>query len=110
LAIRYLLRDQLPGSDSRRDFVGSDEGGFNVSFRLVDSEPGQGPPPHRHPYVEILVVVDGAATFDDGENKRVVSAGEMAIVDPGQPHGFVNSGKGRLLMTNIHLSPRIITE
>ena len=37
-------------------------------------------------------------------------AGEMAVVDAGQPHSFVNSGEGRLRQVEIHLSPRFITE
>ncbi len=110
MPIEYLRRDQLPGNDRRRDFVGEDHGGLEVSCLLVDTAPGDGPSLHRHPYVEILMVVDGSGTFDDGENKRVASAGEMAIVDAGQPHGFVNSGSGRLRMTNIHCSPRVISD
>jgi quercetin dioxygenase-like cupin family protein len=104
-----MHRDELPGNEGRRDFVGADHGGLEASFLLVDVEPGNGPSLHRHPYVEILIVVDGSGTFDDGENRRVAGPGEIAIVDAGQPHGFVNSGTGRLRMSNIHLSPRIIT-
>ena len=110
MPITYMHKDELPGNDGRRDFVGADHSGLEVSCLLVDTSPGDGPSLHRHPYVEILIVVDGSGTFDDGENKRVAGAGEMAIVDAGQLHGFVNSGNGPLRMTNIHLSPRIATE
>ncbi len=110
MAIKYLRKDELPGNEGRRDFVGANHGGLHVSCLLVDTAPGDGPSLHCHPYVEILIVVEGSGTFDDGKTKRVAGAGEMAIVDAGQLHGFVNSGDGRLLMTNIHLSPRIATE
>ena len=110
MAIKYLHKDELPGNEGRRDFVGANYGALQVSCLLVDIAPGDGPSLHRHPYVEILIVVEGSGTFNDGETKRVAAAGEMAIVDAGQLHGFVNSGDGRLRMTNIHLSPRIATE
>ena len=55
-------------------------------------------------------MVEGAATFDDGESKREVRAGEMAVVDANQTHGFVNSGAGRLRQIDVHLSPKFITE
>ena len=77
---------------------------------FVDANPGQGPRLHRHPYVEILIVLEGTSTFDDGEAKRDVHAGEMAVVNAGQAHGFTNSGTGMLRQIDIHLSPRFITE
>jgi mannose-6-phosphate isomerase-like protein (cupin superfamily) len=77
---------------------------------FVDAAPGEGPRLHRHPYVEILIVVEGTATFDDGQSKRQVQAGEMAVVDAGQPHRFVNSGAGRLRQIDVHLNPKFITE
>ena len=77
---------------------------------FVDAQPGQGPKLHRHPYVELLIVLEGIATFDDGSSKREVSAGEMAVVDAGEAHAFINSGEGRLRQIDIHLSPRFITE
>jgi mannose-6-phosphate isomerase-like protein (cupin superfamily) len=39
-----------------------------------------------------------------------VGAGEMAVVDADQPHGFINTGEGTLRQIDLHLSPRFITE
>jgi len=77
---------------------------------FVDAAPGEGPRLHRHPYVEILIVLEGTSTFDDGVSRREVGAGEMAVVDAGQAHGFVNNGPGALRQIDIHLSPRFETE
>jgi mannose-6-phosphate isomerase-like protein (cupin superfamily) len=77
---------------------------------FVDAAPGEGPRLHRHPYVEILIVVEGVALVDDGETKNELRAGEMAVVDAGQAHGFVNNGAGALRQIDIHLSPRFETE
>jgi mannose-6-phosphate isomerase-like protein (cupin superfamily) len=110
VAIRFVREADLPKDVISRDFVGEQHGGVGVCVIFVDAAPGQGPRLHRHPYVEILIVLEGAATFDDGESTRVVAAGEMAVVDAGQAHAFVNSGEGRLRQIDIHLSPRFKTE
>jgi mannose-6-phosphate isomerase-like protein (cupin superfamily) len=108
--IQVLQADQLPRDVISRDFVGEDNGGVGACVLFVDAAPGQGPRLHRHPYVEILIVIEGTSTFDDGESKQEVGAGAMAVVDAGQAHGFVNNGPGVLKQIDIHLSPRFITE
>src|SRR6267143_5756375 len=81
LGIRFFLQDELPRDVISRDFVGEQHGGVGACVIFVDAAPGEGPRLHRHPYVEILIVVEGTATFDDGQSKREVQAGEMAVVD-----------------------------
>jgi mannose-6-phosphate isomerase-like protein (cupin superfamily) len=110
LGIRFLRQDELPSDPPAHEFVGEKYGGVGACVIFVDAAPGQGPKLHRHPYVELLIVLEGRATFDDGSSTREVGAGEMAVVDAGQPHSFVNSGEGRLRQVDIHLSPRFITE
>jgi quercetin dioxygenase-like cupin family protein len=110
VAITYLRSEELPRDIVSRDFVGEQHGGVGACVLFVDANPGQGPRLHRHPYVEILIVLEGTSTFDDGETKREVPTGEMAVVDAGQAHGFVNNGPGVLRQIDIHLSPRFITE
>jgi mannose-6-phosphate isomerase-like protein (cupin superfamily) len=60
--------------------------------------------------VELLIVLEGTATFNDGSSFREVGPGEMAVVEAQQPHGFVNSGAGTLRQIDIHLSPKFVTE
>ena len=110
MPIRFLHRDELPTDVVSRDFIGEQHGGVGACVLFVDAGPREGPRLHRHPYIEILIVLEGTATFDDGETRRDVGAGEIAVVDAGQPHGFINSGEGRLRQIDIHLSPRFITE
>jgi mannose-6-phosphate isomerase-like protein (cupin superfamily) len=108
--IRFLRQADLPRDVVSRDFIGAQHGGVGACVLFVDAGPNEGPRLHRHPYVEILIVLEGTATFDDGETRREVGAGEIAVVDAGQPHGFVNSGEGRLRQIDIHLSPSFDTE
>ena len=110
MPIRFFRSEDLPRDVISRDFVGEREGGIEACILFVNAAPGEGPSLHRHPYVEILIVIEGTSTFDDGMTKRQVQAGEMAVVDPHQAHGFVNNGKGPLRQIDIHLSPRFITE
>src|SRR5437868_14951931 len=105
MAITYLRSDDLPRDAISKDFVGERFGGVGACVLFVEAAPGQGARLHRHPYVEILVVLEGTSTFDDGTRTREVHAGEMAVVDSNQPHGFVNSGEGALRQIDIHLSP-----
>lgn len=110
MAITYIRTADLPHDVITHDFVGEKHGGVGACVLFVDAQPGQGPRLHRHTYVEILIVTEGVASFRDGAAVRQVCAGEMAVVDAGQAHAFVNSGDGILRQIDIHLSPRFITE
>jgi mannose-6-phosphate isomerase-like protein (cupin superfamily) len=84
--------------------------GLPVSIISVDAEPGRGPALHRHPYPELFFIVEGEATFRDGEQSFVAHAGQVVCVPADHPHAFVNSGSGRLRQIDVHLSPRFRTE
>ncbi len=110
MGIRFVRQGDLPKDVVSRDLVGERFGGIGACVLFVDAGPGEGPKLHRHPYVELLIVLEGTATFRDGVEARIVNGGEVAIVDANQPHAFVNSGDGRLRQIDIHLSPRFETE
>ena len=53
--------------------------------------PGEaGPPPHRHPWEEIYVVLDGTLEVFDGETWREAKAGACVSVPAGQLHAYRN--------------------
>jgi mannose-6-phosphate isomerase-like protein (cupin superfamily) len=110
VGIKIYRQEELPKDVVTRDFVGEQHGGVGACVLFVDAAPGEGPRLHRHPYVELLIVLEGTATVDDGEARHEVHGGEMAVVDAEQPHGFVNAGSERLRQIDIHLSPKLITE
>ena len=109
MSIRVLAQDELPPSNIARELVGADHG-VGVCIIFVDADPGRGPSLHTHPYEELLIILEGEATLDDGEEKRVARAGDVVLIPAGQPHGFVNSGDGRLRQIDIHVSPAFSTE
>jgi uncharacterized cupin superfamily protein len=75
--ILVLKQSELPSDALAHEFIGAQHGDVGACVIFVDAAPGQGPSLHRHPYVELLIVIEGTATFDDGDSKREVSAGGM---------------------------------
>ena len=110
MAIRFLRQNELPSDELSHEFVGERFGGVAACVIFVEAPPGAGPRLHRHPYVELLMVIEGTATFDDGSSRRELGPGEMAVVDAYQPHAFTNAGTTTLRQIDIHLSPRFETD
>ena len=84
--------------------------GAMISLVLDDSEPGQGPRLHRHPYDETWVVQEGNLTFRLGDEHHKVGPGDIVIAPPGVPHKFTNDGPGRSNLVCIHANPTVVTE
>jgi mannose-6-phosphate isomerase-like protein (cupin superfamily) len=91
------------------NLVGVDHGA-TISLIFDNSEPGEGPRLHRHPYDETWVVEEGNLTFQSGDERFPVATGDVVIVPPDAPHKFVNDGPGRSKMICIHASPTFRTE
>lgn len=94
---------------TENEFVGESQGA-GLSFILVNAQPGRGPSLHRHPYEEVFIVQEGSVTFTKGDATLEAGGGEVVVVPPRTPHGFVNSGTEPLRMVAIHHSPTFITE
>ena len=78
------------------------------SAYIVNAKPGQGPPLHTHPYVEVAFTLEGSATITVGNETRDVKAGSIVVIPANTPHGFVNSGDTVLRQIDVHASPRFI--
>ena len=87
-----------------------EEHGATVSLILDESEPGQGPRLHRHPYDETWVVLEGNLTFQSGDEHLTAGAGDIVIVPPGTAHKFSNDGPGRSRLVCIHANPTFVTD
>ena len=64
-------------------------------LRIHISEVGPGArshPPHQHPGVEALYMLEGECTLEIAEERRVVRANEAIVFDPSKLHGLVNTG------------------
>ena len=105
-----LNRDDLAHDAISVEFKGYRYTGAPVCFIWVDAPPGAGPRLHRHPYAEILIVLEGHVTFTVGGQTLECAAGQTVIVPPNTPHAFRNSGSAPLRQVDIHASERFITE
>ena len=103
----FINLEQLPFVGMSHDFVGETHGA-PFSAYIVNAKPGQGPPLHTHPYVEVAFTIEGSATITVGDEQREVSAGGIVVIPPGTPHRFVNSGNTTLGQIDIHASPTFV--
>jgi quercetin dioxygenase-like cupin family protein len=100
----FITLEQLPSFGMSYEFVGEGHGA-PISAYIVKAKPGQGPPLHTHPYVEVIFVLEGSATVTLGEEQREAKAGSIVVVPANTPHRFVNSGDTPLRQIDIHASP-----
>ena len=109
MSISVVRAASLPWNNIANEFVGDDHG-TSVTFLVVDASVGRGVSLHKHPYDEVIVVLEGEATLDDGVRTRGVGAGDIVVIAAGQPHGFTSTGDRPLRQIDIHASPRFVTE
>ena len=103
----FLNLEQLPFVGMSHDFIGETHGS-PISAYIVNAKPGQGPPLHTHPYVEVAFTIAGRATITVGDETREVEAGGIVVIPAETPHRFVNSGDTILRQIDIHASPKFI--
>lgn len=99
--------ERLPFVGMSHQFIGETQGA-PFSAYIVTANPGQGPPLHKHPYIEVAFVIEGCATITIKDEQCEVKAGGIAIIPAETPHCFVNSGDATLRQIDVHASPRFI--
>ena len=110
MSYTVVNKDELQNYESTSEFEGYLHGDTDVSFILVDMQPGEGVRLHKHPYQEIFIIQEGVGTYMVGTTTLEARAGQILIAPADTPHKFVNSGEGPLRQVDIHLSKRFITE
>jgi quercetin dioxygenase-like cupin family protein len=103
----FMNLERLPFVGMSYEFVGEKEGA-PFSAYIVGAKPGQGPPLHKHPYVEVAFTIEGQATITVGDEQREVKAGSIVVIPADTPHRFVNSGDTTLRQIDIHASPKFV--
>lgn len=102
-------QEPQPGQSRTVRFEGRDFGA-QVSFFLVDAEPGRGSALHVHPYSETWVIRNGEAEFTVGKETIRGYAGDIVVAAANVPHRFENVGSDRLELIGIHASDTIVQE
>lgn len=105
-----ISRQTLIDAEGDLTFRGLRYGAPNLSYILVEFEPGQAVRLHRHTYEEVFVVLEGSVTFIVGDETVVASAGDTVVGPANVPHRFVNTGPGVLRQIDIHATGNILTE
>lgn len=105
-----LNRDALPSDANTYEFEGFRHQVTEVSFIWVDMPPGGSVRLHKHPYKEIFIIQDGAATFTVGSATIEAHAGQIIIVPADTAHKFMNTGDQRLRQVDIHANQQFITQ
>ena len=103
----FTSLEQLPFVGMSYEFVGETQGA-PFSAYIVKAKPGQGPPLHKHPYVEVAFTLEGYATITVGDEQREVKAGGIVVIPAETPHRFVNSGDTLLRQIDVHASPKFV--
>jgi quercetin dioxygenase-like cupin family protein len=103
----FINLEQLPFVGMSYEFHG-EKHGAPFSAYIVDAKPGQGPPLHTHPYVEVAFTLEGCAAITIGNETREVKAGGIVVIPANTPHRFVNSANTTLRQIDVHASPRFI--
>jgi len=85
----FLSLKQLPFVGMSYEFHGEKQGA-PISAYIVNAKPGQGPPLHTHPYVEVIFILEGRAPVIIGDETREVNAGAIAVISANTPHRFVS--------------------
>lgn len=100
---------EIKQSETALLFVGRDHGA-NVSFFIINCRRGEGPDPHRHPYEETFVVLEGATDFTvEGETVHV-EGGNIVVAPAGLVHSFRGASGGVTRQVNIHPAAEMMTE
>jgi mannose-6-phosphate isomerase-like protein (cupin superfamily) len=108
--MRVIATSALEAGNFSAELQGKDCGDPGVSLIIVDAAPGRGPSLHTHEYAEVMIVLEGTATFTDGVSSREVGAGNVVVIPAGEPHAFTNTGDVPLKQIDIHVADAFATE
>jgi quercetin dioxygenase-like cupin family protein len=105
--MNVIRLDNLPFAGMSHAFVGDDHGA-PISAYLVAAKPGEGPPLHVHPYVEVIFVIEGEAKVTLGDSHQVAKTGDVVVIPAHTQHKFLNTGATVLKQVDVHASGHFI--
>ena len=82
-------------------FNGGDYGFESLSFIMTETQPGGGPPLHKHDTEEAHVVYFGQTEYVIGDRRFKVKAPYVVRIPAGVPHTFINVGAGPINVTGV---------
>ena len=82
-----LTLEHTPGG-SAHVFAGEAHGLGAMTFAVVTSPKGGGTSTHRHPYVQIFLLLDGSGIYCVGDEEIAANEGDLVIVPSGERHSY----------------------
>jgi quercetin dioxygenase-like cupin family protein len=101
--MEFIHQTQLPFVGSSYQFVGADRGGVGISLFIVTAEVGRGAALHRHPYDEVVYVIEGTSHWTVDGREFDAGPGDILTVHRGEKHKFV--ALSPLRQIDMHLNP-----
>lgn len=103
-------REPFPGGAAYQTLVGDREGSTPVRVGIQTSPPGYRTPHHSHPYMEVLMVLEGAGeAWIEGNDALVpMKSGMTFVFPPNVRHWFRALGDAPLKTVGTHVSPHRI--
>lgn len=98
-----IHQTDLPFVGSSYEFVGAKTGGLSMSMFVVIAEIGRGPVLHRHPYDEVVYVIEGRSRWIVDGREFDAGPGDILVVRAGEKHKFF--ALTPLRQIDIHLNP-----
>ncbi len=96
-----MLEEAARRGGGGRKLLAGGQGGFHSSYSIMP--PGYTMPPHRHDADEMVIVLEGSCTMNDGPELR---AHDSVVLPAGCVHGFTCGPAGMRLLTVAHAAYR----
>ncbi len=75
-----------------RWIIGKDDGAPNFAMRVIEVEPGCNTPFHTHGFEHEVYILAGRGEVRGADGETPVEPGTAVYVEPGERHGFFNTG------------------
>ena len=107
-----IPQEPFPGGATYQTLVGDTDGSTPVRIGIQTSPPGYATPPHSHPYMEIITVLEGTgeAWMEGHEGVIRLAPGVTLVLPANVKHGFRATGSQSLKTYGVHSSPHRIVQ
>jgi mannose-6-phosphate isomerase-like protein (cupin superfamily) len=104
-------RDDFDSGRVYQTLVGDDAGSTPVRVGIQTSPPGYSTGTHKHPYMEVITVIEGVgeAWVGSEDDLTPIGPGSTIVAPADTAHGFRNTGQTPMRSFGVHASPTRIT-
>lgn len=113
--IRLNDSEKVPFAENSfyQPILTGEAGGYPIFTGIQTAGPGYQTPPHQHPYLEVLHILEGAAEawlVGQEDDKVQLNRGDTIALPPNQLHVFRAVGDETLRLLGTHLSAQRIVD